>query len=65
MVDMTENEKAALEGASEVAGAYLEEIGETDPSKMSREAWLQFLAEIVIAFSNEMRRLESASSERQ
>lgn len=64
MKDMTENEHAALEAASAAAGKFLEEAGESDLSRLSQWGWMEFLKTIIITFSDELRRLESATSER-
>jgi hypothetical protein len=61
MQNMTENEAAALEKAGEGAGAYLEQIGKDSLGELSPEEWQQFLAEVMIGFSQEMRRLEAAN----
>jgi hypothetical protein len=65
MQNMTENEVAALEKAGENAGAYLEQIGKESLGELTAEEWQQFLAEVMIGFSQELRRLEAKSNEAQ
>lgn len=64
MVDPTENETKALEAASDNAGAYLEELGETDLAKLSREQWMTLLEVVVTAWSDALHELEGAAGGR-
>jgi hypothetical protein len=59
MVDKTEHEELALEKASDEAGEYLEELGETDLRKLSREQWMTLLEVVVTAWTDALREMEN------
>lgn len=63
MIDLTEAEIAAIEAASEPAGAYIESLGRTDMATWTREEWMTFLECVVTGFTDEMQRLAAAAND--
>lgn len=49
-------EQVALRDAGDMAGAYLDSIGETDLAKLSEEQWLIFRKTMLEEFGESMRR---------
>jgi Family of unknown function (DUF6511) len=47
---------AALEAGSD-AGAYLDEVGQTDMASLTRDQWLEFLRRIVTGYEHALRRM--------
>lgn len=59
--DWDSREATALFASSEWAGHYLEEVAcETDLAKLDSEAWKQFIAGVVRAFSEKLAEIEKA-----
>jgi hypothetical protein len=50
-------ERAAVLEASSAAGAYLEELGQTNLGQLSRDEWLEFLRRIVVGYEHALRRM--------
>jgi hypothetical protein len=61
VMDKTEHETLALEKASDQAGEYLEELGEADLRKLSREQWMTLLEVVVTAWTDTLREMENGS----
>ena len=57
MVDYTKHEIAAMQSASEPAGAYLEQLGKTDFSAMSFEEWMTFIETVCASYHARLREL--------
>ncbi len=52
MTDPNENEIAALQAASPVAGEYLDSLGKTDLAVLSQGEWMTLIEVIVSAFQD-------------
>jgi hypothetical protein len=57
MIDPTNHEIAAIQAASQPAGEYIEELGETDMATWSNDQWMGFLETVITAYTDEMGRL--------
>jgi len=58
--DLTDNEVAALEHASDMAGEHLDSIGKTDLAVLSREEWMTTIEVIVGGFTEKLGELNSS-----
>lgn len=57
VVDPTENEKAALQAASDMGGEFLDALKKTDLDTITVEEWHQFVECIVTGFQDRLREL--------
>ncbi|UPT53101.1 hypothetical protein [Synechococcus phage Yong-M3-232] len=55
--DLNKIENEAVASASEAAGEYLEQIGETDLSRLTPEQWQGFIGHVWKCCAGEMQRL--------
>lgn len=51
---MNELDETALAYASDMAGEVLDELGETDLAKLSREQWLELLRVIICRYYDKL-----------
>lgn len=58
MNDLEDYELAALDYASEMAGEYIEELQETDLSKLSAREWKNLIAVIVVNYQRKRNELQ-------
>jgi hypothetical protein len=53
--ELDEHETAAMLEGGEQAGSYLDEIGETDLARLSREQWLELLRRLLTGYEHALR----------
>lgn len=64
MIDVTPNEKAALQQGGHMGGEYLDAIGKTDLATLSLEEWATFVECIVTGYCDQLRDLAAADRSR-
>ncbi|WP_075220697.1 DUF6511 domain-containing protein [Acuticoccus yangtzensis] len=57
MIDLTPNEKAAMEAGGHAGGAYLEDLGKSDLAVLSLDEWQALIETIVTGYCDTLREL--------